>query len=238
MYPVITHLLFDLDCTLYSAHWGLEHNVSRRINDFLADYLAMPLEEAWALRKASVPRYGTTLEWLRAEQGLKDAAEIERYFAAVHPEDEADKLPPDPQLRSFLLSLSLPMAILTNSPPEHAHRILNKLGVADLFPTIFDIRRNGLEGKPSPGVYCRALAELGVEAPSCLFVDDASAYVEAYRALGGTGVYFDEDNHKPEYSAERAEASEGSPPALPGFRIQKLEDLRNLSWPDNSPVLN
>jgi putative hydrolase of the HAD superfamily len=115
------------------------------------------------------------------------------------------------------------MAILTNSPPEHAHRILHKLGVADLFPTIFDIRRNGLEGKPSLRVYRRVLAELGVAAPSCLFVDDASAYVEAYRAIGGTGVYFDEDNHRPDF---------------PGFRIQKLEDIRSLTWPDNSPLIN
>jgi len=223
MYPAITRLLFDLDCTLYSARWGLERNVSSRINDFLTGYLAMPREEAWALRKAGVQKggYGTTLEWLRAEQGMDDA-ETERYFAAIHPENEADALSADPQLRSFLLSLSLPLGILTNSPLEHAQRILGKLGVQDLFPTIFDIRRNGLEGKPSEKVYRRVLAELGVEAPSCLLVDDASAYIEGYRAIGGTGVYFDEDNHRPDF---------------PGFRIQRLEELLTLTWPDNSPLL-
>jgi len=223
MYPAITHILFDLDCTLYSAHWGLERNVSSRINDFLTGYLAMPREEAWELRKAGVLKggYGTTLEWLRAEHGMDDA-ETERYFAAIHPENEADALPADPQLRSFLLSLSLPLGILTNSPLEHAQRILGKLGVQDLFPVIFDIRRNGLEGKPSEKAYRRVLAEFGTDAASCLLVDDASAYIEGYRAIGGTGVYFDEDNHRPDF---------------PGFRIQKLEELPALVWPDNSPLL-
>jgi putative hydrolase of the HAD superfamily len=223
MYPVITHILFDLDCTLYSARYGLERNVSSRINDYLTVYLAQSREEAWALRKNGVTKggYGTTLEWLRAERGMNDA-ETERYFAAIHPENEADALPADPQLRSFLLSLSLPLGILTNSPLEHAQRILDRLGVPDLFPVIFDIRRNGLEGKPRAKVYRRVLAELGVEASSCLLVDDASAYVEGYRAIGGTGVYFDEDNHRPDF---------------PGFRIQKLEELPTLTWPDNSPLL-
>ena len=223
MYPSIEYLLFDVDCTLYSVHWGLERNVSRRINDFLASYLAMPKEEAIALRKAGVQRggYGTTLEWLRAEQGLDDAA-TEQYFAVVHPENEADTLPPDPGLRSFLLSLPLPMGILTNSPLEHTQRILRRLGIEDLFTAIFDIRRNGLEGKPKENVYRRVLAELGVAAPSCLFIDDAAFYVEGYRAIGGTGVYLDEDNHNPDF---------------PGFRVQKPEELLSLKWPDNSPLL-
>jgi len=223
MHPSIEYLLFDLDCTLYSAHWGLEKNVSRRINDFLASYLAMPIEEAIALRREAILRhgYGTTMEWLRAEQGLDDAA-TEQFFVAIHPENEADALPPDPHLRSFLTSLSLPMGILTNSPLEHAQRILRKLEIEDLFPVIFDIRRNGLEGKPKAKVFRRILAELNVTAPSCLFMDDAAPFVEGYRAIGGTGVYLDEDNHHPDF---------------PGFRVQKLEDLINLRWSDNTLVL-
>jgi len=223
MHPTIEFLLFDLDCTLYSARWGLEKAVSCRINDFLVSYLDMPKEQAIALRRAAILQhgYGTTMEWLRAEQGLDDAA-TERYFAAVHPENEADALPPDPRLRAFLLSLSLPMGILTNSPLEHTQRILRKLEIEDLFPVIFDIRRNGLEGKPKPGVYRRVLAELGVAAPACLFVDDAAPYIEGYRAIGGTGVYFDEDNHNP---------------GFPGFRVQKPEDLLTLRWPDNTLIL-
>ncbi|MDR1143674.1 MAG: HAD-IA family hydrolase [Spirochaetaceae bacterium] len=211
----VDYILFDLDGTLYSARWGLEKNVSRRVNEYIARYLKLPMEEAWALRKERMRarNYGTTLEWLRSEKGF-DEAETERYLAYIHPEDEADALPPDPALRSLLLSLGPPRAILTNSPREHALRILNKLELADLFPLIFDIRRNGLKGKPDPGVYGAVCAELGTRPGSCMLVDDVVRYVEGFRALGGLGVYFDENNSRPEF---------------PGPRIQKLEELKALT---------
>ena len=225
MYPSIQYILFDLDGTLYSTHWGLEDAVSSRVNDYIAEYLKLPREKAWALRKERIAacNYGTTLEWLRAEQGL-DGKEMENYFAHMHPENEADVLPPDPALRSFLLSVSsrnIPFGILTNSIIEHAERILNKLKVRDLFPVIFDIRRNGLKGKPNADMFRTVLNELKLPAPSCLLVDDITYYIEGYRAIGGTGVLIDEDNRRPEF---------------PGPRIQKLEELLNLSWPDGSPL--
>lgn len=210
----IEYILFDLDGTLYSASWGLEQAVSRRVNDYIARRLGLPPEEAWAVRKERIAErnYGTTLEWLCAEEGM-DAAEAENYFALIHPENEADILPPDPGLRSFLLSLSIPIGILTNAPREHALRVLDKLGFLDLFPTIFDIRGNGLKGKPDKEVYRFVLSKLGLAAPSCLLVDDVPRYIEGFRALGGLGVYYDELNKHPDF---------------PGPRIRRLEDLTTI----------
>jgi putative hydrolase of the HAD superfamily len=207
---VIEYILFDLDGTLYSARWGLEKEVNRRVNEYLTRRLRLSMDEAWALRKERIRacNYGTTLEWLRAEKGM-DEAELENYFAYIHPEHEARGLPADPRLRSLLLSFARPMGILTNSPREHALRILKKLEIEDLFPSIFDIRRNGLKGKPDPDVYRQVLGELNLGAESCLFVDDVGRYVEGYRAIGGMGVYFDEDGQ-----------SEFPPP-----RIRSLEEL-------------
>jgi putative hydrolase of the HAD superfamily len=223
MHPSIEYILFDLDSTLYSSRWGLEDGVSRRVNEYIARYLGLSMEAAWALRKERVKacNYGTTLEWLRAEKGFSDA-ETERYFAYIHPENEADGLPPDPALRSLLQSLGVGMGILTNSPHEHALRVLKKLEIQDLFPSIFDIRRNGLKGKPDKEVYYRILAELGIKAESCMLVDDVARYIEGYRNIGGIGVYFDE----------------GKNPEFPGPRVAKLEDLKSLSWPDGSFMLD
>jgi len=225
MYPSIEYILFDLDSTLYSSCWGLEEGVNSRVNDYIAEYLKLPRDEAWALRKERILQggYGTTLEWLRAEHSLGDE-ETERYLSFMHPENEADALPPDPALRAFLLSLSskIPYAILTNSTMEHAQRILKKLKVDDLFPVIYDIRKNGFIGKPNALMYRRVLNELGVSAPSCLLLDDITKYVAGYLSIGGTGVLYDENNHHPDY---------------PGLRIQKIEDLLNLRWPDGSALL-
>jgi putative hydrolase of the HAD superfamily len=214
-YAKIQCVLFDLDETLYSKTLGLEQAVSRRANEYVAAYLKLSPEEALDLRRRRIKEgvYGTTLEWLLAEKGL-DTAAVEDYFAFIHPENEADSLGADSLLRAFLVSLRpLPIAILTNSTREHADRVLGKLGIGDLFSSIFDIRTNGLKGKPRSDVFYNALAQLGTPPENCLFVDDVEMNVAAYRALGGIGVLFDEfDSHT----------------AFPGPRIRRLEELRGF----------
>ena len=201
---MLTHILFDLDNTLYSARFGLEEAVTRRIRAFISQWLGVSPEEAAAMRGASMDKYGTTAEWLTAEKGLKD---IDAYYRAVHPEDEADSLLPDPGLRPFLESLPCPIAILTNSPLTHARRVLDKLEIRDLFPParIFDLPGNGFTGKPNPRAYRRALRALGANPPEVLFVDDTPRHVEGYLALerGCPGVLFDELDLYPDYPHER-----------------------------------
>jgi putative hydrolase of the HAD superfamily len=214
---MIQYVLFDLDNTLYSARYGLEDNVNRRIRLFLADYLGVSPEEAWRQRSARIREFGTTLEWLVTEKGFTG---VEEYFARIHPEDEADGLPPDPALRDILEALPLPRAILTNSPREHADRIINKLGLSGLFTHIFDIRGNNFRGKPNPGAYLRALEVMGAEAAEVLFVDDSPSYVEGCRALGAQGVLLDEDDAQPAY---------------PGRRIRHLRELGGIIAELNRP---
>jgi putative hydrolase of the HAD superfamily len=199
-------ILFDLDGTLYSARFGLEKKVNRRVNEYIAEYLRLPLEEAWDLRKRRIADggYGTTIEWLTAEENM-DPSRLDDYFAFIHPEGEDAELVPDPLLRPLLLSCSrvCRMAILTNAPEAHARRILKKLEIEDLFPSIFDIRSNGLKGKPHREAFFRALDGLKSSPGRCLFVDDVRVYVDGYRAIGGTGVFLDEFDENPEYPPPR-----------------------------------
>jgi putative hydrolase of the HAD superfamily len=208
------YILFDLDNTLYSARQGLEKAVSRRVNEYLAAFLNLPLEEARALRRERVGSggYGTTLEWLIAEKGF-EAKAADGYFGFIHPENEADTLAPNPELASFLASLDLPMAIMTNSPREHALRIVKKLGIEAFFPSIFDIRFHRLKGKPHAEAFKRVLETLETSPERCLFVDDGRSYVEGYRALGGCGVFYDELDEHPEF---------------PGPRIRALTEITGL----------
>jgi len=191
---VIKCLLFDLDNTLYSSSHGLEDNVGRRIREFASALLGITPEEVREIRKANIRQYGTCLEWLMTEKGFTD---IEAYLSAVHPEGEADSLPRDDKLRALLSNIPVPKAILTNSPREHADLILDKLGVADLFADIFDIRQCGFKGKPQKEVFDNALNRLKVSASEVLFIDDNLHNVEVFISLGGNGLVFDEnDIHK------------------------------------------
>jgi putative hydrolase of the HAD superfamily len=194
-------ILFDLDNTLYSARYGLEEEVSRRIRTFLARHFGISGEEAWKRRNAGVGHsYGTTLEWLVTEEGFRD---VERYFAFVHPGDEAERLLPEPGLREFLESLRLPLAILTNSPEEHAGRILKKLGIEDLFDPVVGIRRNNFSGKPRPDVYLHTLDLLGSAPGRTLFVDDNPSYTEGFLKIGGRALLLDEFDAHRDYAFPR-----------------------------------
>jgi putative hydrolase of the HAD superfamily len=188
---VIKYLLFDLDNTLYSSRYGLEDDVSFRIRKVASALLGITPEEVRKIRSANIRKYGTCLEWLMAE---KDFTDIETYLAAVHPEGEADSLPRDDKLRDLLANIPVPKAILTNSPREHADLILDKLGIADLFTHIFDIRQCNFKGKPQKEVFDNALNKLRVCAAEVLFIDDNPHNVEAFISFGGKGLVFDENN--------------------------------------------
>ncbi|MDR3304300.1 MAG: HAD-IA family hydrolase [Treponema sp.] len=202
---MIQYLLFDLDNTLYSSRYGLERNVVQRIGEFLSVRLGVTPEEALRIRRER-KHYGTTLEWLQAEM---DFVDIEDYYRAIHPENEADTLLPDPELRRFLETLPLPKAILTNSPREHVDRVLKRLEIpVSLFTHIFEMRGNGFHGKPQPAVFYRALAALGSAPESTLFIDDDLSYVQGYVALGGAGLLIDEADAHPQFSPRIRELRE------------------------------
>jgi putative hydrolase of the HAD superfamily len=203
-------VLFDLDDTLYSGSRGMNKDIVRRMNAYVARYLGMSDEEALALRRERAAKYGTTLEWLTVERGFTDT---ESYFAAVHPEGEEYCIEGDPALGRLLDALPMRKAVLTNSPAEHARRVLAKLGVADRFSAIYDIRFNAFRGKPHPEAYRRACEASGVGIGETLFIDDLPKYVRGFLDLGGRALLIDE--------ADRY-AAEGLP------RIRALAELADL----------
>jgi putative hydrolase of the HAD superfamily len=188
-----THLLFDMDNTLYPASSAMDKGITRRMLECVAEFFHCSMDEAIALRSERIVHYSTTLEWLRSE-GLTD---IEGFLAHVHPSNEAEELPPQPGLREFLISLNMPMSILTNAPHEHADTVLGKLGIADLFEAVTDIRDAGFNGKPYPDAYLAALRKVGADIENTLFLDDMQKYTDGWVALGGTAVLIGSPNGKP-----------------------------------------
>lgn len=184
----ITHLLFDLDNTLYSQSAKLNEAIAHRMAESVARFFHISIDEAREKRKANLPQFSTTLDWLRAN-GLTD---IEAFFKIVHPENECDDLPFDKNIRKFLSALPFPKSILTNAPREHATRVLEKLQIADLFDSITDIRDAELRGKPHAIAYECALSKCGGTIHDTIFFDDLTKYTRGFQKLGGISVLINE----------------------------------------------
>ena len=194
----------------------------------VAAFFHCDMEEAIKLRSERIVHYSTTLEWLRSE-GLTD---IEGFLAHVHPANEADELPPQPGLRDFLVSLNMPMSVLTNAPHEHADTVLGKLGIADLFEAVTDIRDAGFNGKPYPDSYMAALKKVGANIENTLFLDDMQKYTDGWVALGGTAVLIGESNGKAlaedAESMKKARAANKSGRSGKTIRMKSIYEIKSI----------
>ena len=186
----IGYILVDLDNTIYPSSSGLLDEIGRRITLFIARTLGIPKDQALQLRRSYSRDYGTSLAGLMAHRQIETP---EEYLEYVHPEDVGRFLERDPGLAAALSCVPVPLAVLTNSPMEHAKRVLEYLEVDGLFAAVFDLRYNGFQGKPSKQAYRRVLGELDREAPDVLLVDDHLSNLVPFGELGGKVLLVDEN---------------------------------------------
>jgi len=85
----------------------------------------------------------------------------------------------------MLKSIPCRLEILTNGPEFHARRVLNVLGVNDLFPHMYALEWLGFKGKPYLSAYEKVLEHMNESAGSVLFLDDKEVNLEAFARLGG-----------------------------------------------------
>ncbi len=187
----ITHLLFDLDDTLYTGATGIFGEVGERIVAWTAHALGISREAAADLRREYFALYGTTLAGLRQHHPEVD---LEDYLYAVHDVDVTQYLVPDSALGAMLSRLPARKVIFTNGISEWAERILAQLEVREHFERIIDIRAVDYVGKPYPLVYAKALALLGASGPECVLLDDQARNLQGGAAFGMRTILVREDS--------------------------------------------
>ncbi|HYF63402.1 MAG TPA: pyrimidine 5'-nucleotidase [Herpetosiphonaceae bacterium] len=177
--------LYDLDNTLYPHTVGLMDLINERINLFVQERLQMDPAAAMALRHQYFQAYGTTLAGLQKHHSL---VETEDYLNFVH-DIALDLLTADSgELGAALGALPLEKIIFTNSPREHALRVLTRMGLHDHFSRIFDIRAFEFAAKPHPNAYQVALLALGASGEECVLFEDTPANLAPAKAVGMTTV--------------------------------------------------
>ncbi len=170
--PRYTHLLLDLDDTLYPGTSGVWEAVRDRIQEFIETRLALPENEAARLRRRYLEQFGTTLAGLIEEFDI----DAQDYLDYVHDVPIEQLLSPNPALRTMLASIGIPRIVFTNAYLPHAQRVLEQLGIADQISQVIDIYALDFINKPKPASYAITLNLISAQDPSTVvYVDDRIA---------------------------------------------------------------
>jgi putative hydrolase of the HAD superfamily len=175
--------IFDLDNTLYPADCNLFVQVDRKMGEFIARFLGVPLEYARHLQKTYYRQFGTTLSGLMQVHRMEPGA----FLDYVHDLD-LSVIAEHPELAAAIEHLPGRKLILTNGSHAHAERVAAKLGILHLFDGIFDIVASGYVPKPAAACYDQFLKVQGVDASAAAMFEDMPHNLEAPHALGMTTV--------------------------------------------------
>ena len=119
-----------------------------KMRAYIADFLGLDLEAAYALQKRYFEEYGTSMRGLMDRHGMDPTP----FLAQVHDID-VSVLDPAPALGEALASLPGRKLVFTNASTAHAERVLRRLGVDHHFHDVFDIVAADFRPKPEPEIY-------------------------------------------------------------------------------------
>lgn len=184
--PDLRHIeswAFDLDNTLYPADCNLFRQIEARMAAFIRRRLGLSMKEARRLQKDYYVRYGTTMSGLMAEHGVAP----DDFLDFVHDID-LSPVEKNDVLAARLKSLPGRRYVFTNGSLAHAENVMARLGVAEAFDEIFDIKAADFLPKPHRATYERFLSAHAIAAKSAAMFDDIAENLEAAHALGMTTV--------------------------------------------------
>lgn len=210
--------VFDLDNTLYPAACDLFAQIDARMTRFVADFLAIPDEDARILQKRYYAEHGTTLKGMMVNHGLEPAA----FLAFVHDIDHSP-LPVSVRLRRAIRQLPGRKFVFSNGSRGHAEGVTRAMGLQGVFDGLFGIEDAAYEPKPSRATFERFVGTHAVVPQDAVFFEDLARNLEPAHAMGFATVLVHSDH---DWSHEPAEARPaGALSAVPPFVDHVTGDL-------------
>lgn len=177
----IVDWVFDLDNCLYPFDNGLYEHINHRMNQYIAEYCAIPPEKVNLIRKNYIQTYGNTLLGLM----LHHQVDPHHFLDLVHDFPLDPFIQEDPALKEFIDShLKGRLFIFTNAPGFYAKKILDQLNILDKVQDIYDIHFTSYQGKPHPSAYEKVIQQADLKPQNTLFADDMEKNIHAADKLG------------------------------------------------------
>jgi len=153
--------VFDNDDTLYNCPKSFEEAIVNKVISQIAELCSWSLEETQLKRLELFKKYNIhyTLLVFYSEGVIKDFEEfIKETYLSVNLSDYG--ITSNPQLRKVLKDLKAPLYLHTNNPSAFAKKILNVLGIEDLFVKIYGMFENDCYQKPDVRAFQNLLKEI------------------------------------------------------------------------------
>jgi putative hydrolase of the HAD superfamily len=192
--PPVTTLVFDIDDTLYDVGTGFTaHRNSDSVYQFMIEKLGFAdATSAAALRNEYFAKYHSTVKALtvaEAEGRLPAGAHFETAALASWWAETLDFtafLTPNPALIDSLRRCPLKLVAFTNAPRKYAVRVLEALGLRELFPDemLFAVDDVMPACKPEPAAFAKVLSAVGSTAAESIMVEDSMKNIRAAKAIG------------------------------------------------------
>jgi len=161
-------VLLDVDDTLYRKGTGPFPYVNEEIDAYVMSWCKIDGDKARDLRREYVNAYGSTLGGLMLHHGV----DPDDYLKKVHDVPVEDLLSRDERLRNTLKNIPYELIVFSNGSAEYVKRILEALGIADLFSDLFTIEYMDYIPKPLQYPYQKIMELYGKKPEQCVVVDD------------------------------------------------------------------
>ena len=173
--------VFDLDNTLHNAGAHIFPHMNRAMTQYLQDNLNLDEAGANELRERYWLRYGATLQGLMRHHGTDPDHFLwhTHQFPALHQMVLRQR-----GLRTALQRLPGRKLVYSNAPAHYIHRVLELLGIADLFEEVFTIEHAGYRPKPDTQGFRRLFRRMRLNPAQCIMVEDTLVNLKTAKKLG------------------------------------------------------
>lgn len=188
--------IFDLDDTLHNASAHIFPEMNGAMTAYIKKSLDLDEDSADQLRKHYWKIYGATLKGLMRHHGTNP----HHFLNETHKfPDLAERVIQTKRLRHTLTRLKGRKVIFTNAPRIYALRVLNLLGITDLFELVFSVESSGFHAKPTMRGFQTLLRTIKAKPIDCIMLEDNLAALMTAKRIGIKTVWVSRQLSKPNF---------------------------------------
>lgn len=188
--------IFDLDDTLHDASAHIFPVMNRAMTQYIMDKLNLDEHEAHQLRQHYWRIYGATLKGLMRHHGIDAYHFLKETHAFM---DLPNMVVQVKRLRHTLQILEGRKVIFTNAPRAYALRVLDILGIGDMFDLVFSVESSRFHAKPSVRGFKILLKSIKFEAENCIMLEDNLPALMTAKRLGMSTIWVTKKLQKPNF---------------------------------------